>query len=240
MKGLQGQIKRGLGLLLAVVVCLFLYQGIQAGGTKAETTAPPAITQAQLAQAFQTAAFSVEYGDQGGNVLHRFEEPILLYAHGELTVEDDAKIDSFLAQLNENIPGFPGITRVDNPRMANVTAAYVPLAQMDQYTTGYTPGNWGYVTYFWDWDSRMIRLEIAIATDVTSQADRNHLFMEELVGGLGLTNDIEGYPDSIIYQPWTTTQQLSDLDWQLLALLYDSRLTSGMSWNQAQKALGWR
>lgn len=189
-------------------------------------------------EVFRIAAFSVEYGD-GGDVLHRWESPLLLYVHGSPTPEDEETIDAFMQQLNENVAGFPGISRTLDQSLANVTVAYVPLEQMQYHVTDYREGNWGYVSYFWNAENQMFCLEIAIASDKTNQKERNHLFMEELVGGLGLTNDIEGHPDSIIYQPWTDTQQLSRMDWQLLNLLYDKRLQSGMTWQQAKKALGW-
>ena len=73
---------------------------------------------------------------------------------------------------------------------------------------------------------------------MTDQAARNHLLLEEITGGLGLANDIDTEKDSILYQPWTTTQQLSDLDWQLLNLLYDRRVTPGMDTETALRALG--
>ena len=70
---------------------------------------------------------------------------------------------------------------------------------------------------------------IVIATDVTTQRDRNHLVQEELVGALGLTNDHWDDKTSILYQGWTTTQSPSPLDWQMLNFLYSPLNPSGGS-----------
>ena len=75
--------------------------------------------------------------------------------------------------------------------------------------------------------------EIAIATDVTNQKQRNHLMREELIGLLGLRNDHELYKDSILYQAWTETQTLSEVDWLMMNMLYHPDLTPGMSLNTA-------
>lgn len=226
MKSLPGLMKR------MIALCLIMLAAFAPAGIRAQEA--PA-----LQEAFCVAAFSVEYGDQGNNALHRFEEPLYFYFYGDRTDEDKLKAMDFLGQLKNNVRGLPEIYITMNKDQANATVAYVPLEDMADHVSGYRSGNWGFVSFFWDGNGQMYRMEIAIASDVTSQKERNHLLMEEIVGGLGLTNDIDSHPDSIIYQPWTTTQQLSQLDWELLNLLYDSRLQCGMTWRQTKRALGW-
>ena len=47
-------------------------------------------------------------------------------------------------------------------------------------------------------------------------------------GSAGRTNDHYYYEDSIVYQPWTTVQQLSDVDWIMLNMLYSPLTYPGM------------
>ena len=60
---------------------------------------------------------------------------------------------------------------------------------------------------------------------------------EELVGALGLPGDHMMYSDSILYDPWTTVQDLSDVDWRMLNLLYSPALSPGMTEEEARDAL---
>lgn len=61
--------------------------------------------------------------------------------------------------------------------------------------------------------------------------------MEEFVGLLGLANDHWLDKKSILYQGWTTTQALTDADWNMLRMLYDSRITPGMSRDDALRIM---
>ena len=79
--------------------------------------------------------------------------------------------------------------------------------------------------------------EIGIANDVTTQEDRNHIVMEEIVGGIGLGNDHYVYSDSIIYQPWSNAQQLSEVDWLMLNMVYSPVVKPGMSYEQVRGLL---
>jgi hypothetical protein len=137
------------------------------------------------------------------------------------------------------VDGLPLVSVVEEQEKANLKVQFAPLAELSQFDSSYVEGNWGYFTFWYDVAQAIYKASILIASDVTSQRERNHLLLEELVGALGLPNDIENEPDSIIYQPWTTTQELSALDWQLLNLVYDENLRPGMTWAQAQSALGW-
>ena len=83
----------------------------------------------------------------------------------------------------------------------------------------------------------MLITEFGIATDVTDQKARNHLIQEEFIGALGLLNDHFLYSDSILYQPWTTVQQPSEVDWLMLNILYSPRLSPGMDKNKIHGVL---
>lgn len=193
---------------------------------------------ARLREAFAAAAFRPEYDAQGGDALRRWAGPIRVFAGGETTREDLGTLYAFLEELAEKVEGLPAVGVVLQEEEANLTVWYAPLKELSRYEPGYVSGNWGYFAFRWNAAQEIDRVNVVIASDVTDQAARNHLLLEEITGGLGLANDIDTEKDSILYQPWTTTQQLSDLDWQLLNLLYDRRVTPGMDTETALRALG--
>ena len=201
--------------------------------------ATDAFTEEGLREAFRTAAFRAEYDSEGTDVLRRWEGPLVIFISGDATTEDIAGLEEFISQLNERVSGLPTASLTDTRHEANIVITLAPLDELGELEGSYVPGNWGFF-YFW-YDSAYVidAANIVIASDVTSQAERDHLIREELVGAIGLPNDLEDEPDSILYQKWTRTRELSGLDWALLNLVYDGRLTAGMGWAEAARALSW-
>ena len=192
-----------------------------------------------LRSAFRAAAFRAEYDSEGTDVLRRWESPLDISVSGDATPEDIAGLAEFIGQLNERVSGLPAVSLTENPDEANIKIIFAPLDRFAEIEENYVPVNWGFF-YFWYNSAYVIdAAHILIAADVTSQAERDHLIREELVGAIGLPNDLEGEPDSILYQKWTTTRELSAMDWALLNLAYDGRLSPGMGWAEAARALGW-
>ena len=188
----------------------------------------------QAVQCLLECGFSSEYG--GDDKLSRWEEDISIYIGGEATREDIEKVDSFIMELSFRIPFLPPITRVEEENDANVKMYFVPLDEMGQYVGGYEEGNWGFGTHYW-MDYVRYEGEVGVCSDVTNQIQRNHLIMEELIAVIGMTNDHYCYEDSIIYQPWTETQELSELDWLMLNMMYHPHLAPGMTAEEAEGIL---
>ena len=196
-----------------------------------------ALSQRHSLEVFKQAAFKSEYETEE-EPLRRWTEPIRVWVGGDMIDEDEKTLDNLIAQLNERVENLPPINRTYRKEEANITVVFGPLAELHEYTSGYVEGNWSFENYYWNNEQEMIESRIAIAFAVTNQRDRNHLLMEMLVRALGLTNNIDTDSDSILYQDWTTTQALSDLDWELLNLLYNPRLSPGIDPDEAIKALG--
>ncbi len=177
---------------------------------------------------FQTCALSAEYPEsstQKGHVL-RWERSIHIYVSGNPTKQDLKTLNSFLMELALRVPDMPNISITEEEDKANMHIYYVKLAEMDKYIPNYVKGNWGMFHYSYN-TYRLKEAWIGIATDVTNQRSRNHLIKEEIVGALGLFNDHNVYDDSILYQKWTTVQDLSELDWIMLNMLYSPLIKPG-------------
>lgn len=222
----------GLALLLALTLL---------GCALPAVASPNANRGMQALDAFMDAAFSVEYGDAQRDFMLRWQQPVKVHLSGDYLPEDEAFLDAFLQELTlkaeeYGMTAFPGIMRVASERRANLKVIYCPLDEMARHLTFYEPDNWGLFEYFYD-DYRITGATVVVSSDVTTQRQRNHLLMEEIVGSLGLTDDIDDHPDSIVYQPWTETQQLSDLDWLMLSYLYHDALRPGMTSRQAYRVL---
>ena len=191
----------------------------------------------QALYCFLDSAFSPEYNDESRNFMIRWGKNITISVEGGYTKQDMDTIDAFIEALNKNVDGIPKVSKVAAKAKAYLRVIYAPLDQFGNYISNYVPNNWGYFSYRYNGSSLITSATILIATDVTKQSSRNHLILEEITGALGLTNDIYTYSDSIVYAPWTETQELSDLDWLMLNYLYSGSVNPGMTAPQAYEAL---
>jgi len=65
-------------------------------------------------------------------------------------------------------------------------------------------------------------------SDEMRQYTRNSVILEEIYNGLGPIQDTVLREDSIIYQYFTEPQDLTDVDWLILKLLYHEDMKCGM------------
>lgn len=183
-------------------------------------------------QQMQVCAFSSEYNDNGRNTLRRWEDPIKVYFSGKFTEGDVAFFHDFIRQLRDNVPDMPSVSIVNDPMEANVNMYFVKLKEMKSVIPSYVEGNWG-IFSFSTWDDVIIRADIGIAYDKCDAKARKHLMMEEFIGMLGLANDHNLDKKSILYQPWTTVQKLTNADWLMLRMHYSRKVRAGMHISEA-------
>ena len=222
--------------LLALLLTLALLLPCSALAAERFSYADAADARRKALEVFHICGFSSEYGNGGRNYLIRWEEPIRVCAVGSPSRTDLRQLDSFLTELSLRVPMLPPITRVDRESEAAIVLHYCRLREMPDLIPGYVSGNWGYFSI--DYTGFAIRSGIiCIAVDKCSQSARNHLMREELVGALGLCNDHDLYRDSILYQPWTTVQTLSEVDWIMLNMLYSPLVSPGDRWETVRDAI---
>lgn len=166
---------------------------------------------------FSVCVILAEYGADSSFGLRRWESPVRLRVYGSPTDEDLHTLDRHIDALNE-VDGMPAITRVASNE--NVELYFVPLNRIKDYISEYVEGNWGFFWCWWNPDQQLTRAQVAVATDVTDQQQRNHLILEEFTQVLGMMQDSYRYEDSIFYGKWTEIQALSALDWEIVRMTY--------------------
>ena len=225
--------------LLCMLACALLLCAAAPAGlafTIGTATEAPELSQSEITAYLKEVVFDIEYGGESfKTTLRRWEQPIRIRVYGSPTDEDLATLDQHIRALNE-VKGMPTVARVKTD--ANIEMYFVPVGSIHTYIDGYTKGNWGFYWVWWNDNRQITRAQIAIATDVTNQRQRNHLILEEFTQSLGIMQDSLSYKDSIFYSAWTETQQLSALDWALVRIVYDPALEAGMSLTDVLKALG--
>ena len=191
----------------------------------------------QALELLAVSGFQSEYGKgEAGQNLTRWQKPIRIWVGGTPTGKDLNELDSFLMQLSFRVPGLPAISRVKTEEEANIRIYFVKYQNMPRYVQNFQSGSWGFFSYYEN-KGVIYKADIAIARDKASQNARYHILKEELTGALGLPNDHLVYTDSILYQKYTVTRQLSEVDWLMLNMLYSPVTRPGMTWSEAEDAL---
>ena len=229
-------IRIGTRITAGLLALLLVLTGSAASADTIFSFSDEKVASRKALEVFRLCAFYPEYGSGEEEPLSRWEEEIRIWAGGAPSREDLQGLDAFLAELPERVPGLPPIRRVRQDTGAAIRLWFVPEYMLPYYLEEYVDGNKGFFQYKRT-NNRIISARIGIAADSTEQEERNHLILEELVGTLGLPGDHTVYADSILYDGWTVTQSLSEVDWRMLNFLYSSAVSPGMSWSQAQQAL---
>lgn len=234
--------KRPLSLLLLAVMmagCATSPQRQVAASADAVGRVRP-LSKAQLY--FLEVALQSEFGSTE-QLIRRWERPLRLYIDGHKPPELLAEMHTVVEELRQLLPSLD-IGWAQSAQAANVLVFFGPYKE---YARRYAPKarerlrrNWGYFTVQWSINERGIKsASLYVDTDRARDDDqRAHLLREEFTQVLGLMADSKRYPDSIFYQHWSTTTAYSELDKQLIQMLYSDEIQSGMD-ESAVKAV-WR
>jgi hypothetical protein len=177
-----------------------------------------------------------EYGD-GGTIIYKWDRDLRINITGEPEYSD---IDAVLSAIDD-LNGLTGnISLSLNDSDANVIV-YVGSGRpiLDYLETNDTNlSNGGF--FFWTRNDTAVvdRATIAISNDYYSASLRAYNLRYALVYVLGLHGVSPAYNDSIFYTHYTPVSHYSALDQALVRMLYDDRLTAGMTKEEALAALG--
>ncbi len=173
-------------------------------------------------------ALGVEYGN-AEPVIRKWQREIRIQVHGTPTPEDEHTLNQVVHELRD----LTGLSLRFDQTNPNVTIYFIPEPEFSSYEPNYIPVNMGFAWVGWNSDSVIQSARILITTEGITQVERNHLIREELTQAIsGCMQDSHHYPDSIFYQPWSRTTAYSQLDQDVIQLMYRSDIKPGMTREQ--------
>ncbi|MEM6403040.1 MAG: DUF2927 domain-containing protein [Cyanobacteria bacterium P01_D01_bin.116] len=182
---------------------------------------------------FQEIALGTEYSTSS-SIIRKWQGDLRIKVIGSPTSEDLNSLRNIINEIN-NLTSDINLKIVDNK--PNVKIHFVPVSEFKRYEPNYEPGNDGYAWVNWNQNNVIYNANILVATTGINQKERSHLIREELTQSLGLLRDSYKYKNSIFYQPWTDTNQYSQLDKTLIQILYRPEIRPGMTKSQVSNFL---
>ena len=188
-------------------------------------------TTGQITEYFNEVVLSMEYTDGTGDatLVQKWLSPIFYSVYGDPTEEDLDVLYALFDRLNA-IPGFPGIYAADDQNAENLSLNFYSAQQFRDEFSSVVNGEDAYgATQFWYYTetNELYTARIGYRTDI-SQTERNSILLEEIINTLGFSDSVLR-EDSIVYQYSNENLELSDVDWVILALLYDPAIQAGMN-----------
>lgn len=209
-------------LLVFLSGCAYIEEQVQ--------TTPPAI------RGFLASAFSSEYGDENRDWMIRWEIPLCFSLSGEYNQQDAHHLMAFIDLLGEQVPALPPLFLSDKNNPANVKIHFISKDEIPSLVPAYVTSNQGFFTYEYQ-NFLIIKGAIYIDSGLVIQQERDGVVEEEIINLLGLCNDIDFLPESILYSGSPKPYSASQTDYDMLRILYHPSLAPGMSKQDALQAL---
>jgi hypothetical protein len=185
---------------------------------------------------FSQIAFGNEFNANTDSlVVRKWTQDMRLAIAGTPSQADLQALYGIVIELNQLLDSVQIILTQEQP---NAWIHFVPERDFVTVEPNYVPGNLGFFYVWWNAAYELRQARILISTTGISQEERSHLIREELTQSLGLMNDAWSYADSMFYQGWTSTQQYSALDRDLIRILYDPRIHPGMNEDEVRAVFG--
>lgn len=189
--------------------------------TPAPTASPPAGGKPRVGATalsyFYVVALGVEFGQQTAVVRKWNRRSVTIQVKGQYSTASERCLRNVVADFNA-ISREMQLQIVQGP--ADTTIHFAPESQFKSIEPNYRPLNYGFFWVTWDSAGSITRSTILISTTDVSEIHRCHLIREELTQSTGLMADSPKYVDSVFYSEFSVTTAYSELDKQVIGILY--------------------
>jgi Protein of unknown function (DUF2927) len=194
----------------------------------------------EAAQYLLEIGFGTEFGSSP-KVLRRWDQPVKIFMVDTTFKELHQELRLIVNELNTLID-LVEFSLTTKQSEANII---VYCGDADTFGNQYEPSSKPYLSsnqgLFWlYWNSSNNVTKASVFVDVFRTRElscQKHLLREELTQSMGLMQDSNRYPESIFQLAWTCTTSYSDIDREVIKLLYHPKLSAGMSKDEARAVL---
>lgn len=180
----------------------------------------------QVMNYFLEIVIGSEYGGKNDIVTRWVEPKVLVKVYGHPDVTFSTCLEQTIADFN----ALSTSTKLILTQVAeDIDIHVVPEREFSAIEPHYVPVNEGFFWSSWNEKGEIQSARILIDSERVTSQERCHLIREELTQSMGFRRDSTLYADSIFYGPWTATTAYSDLDKEVIRMIYRYGLRAGMT-----------
>lgn len=183
---------------------------------------------------FKDVALGFELGNSS-EITRKWGSQMKIYVAGTTNSTLMAKLERSINDINTLATDGFSIALVSSQSQSNTYFYFGTKSEYESLFPGTDVGtNWGLFNVWWNSDV-INQARIFVDTERPSIAQQESLILEELTQALGLGKDSPKYTNSIFYETSTNggfATEYSDLDKELVRLLYHPEMTVGLTSTQ--------
>ncbi|WP_029033681.1 DUF2927 domain-containing protein [Salinimicrobium terrae] len=194
----------------------------------------------EIVSYFEDVALGFEFGNSS-RITRKWAQPMKIFVGGEPSTALEEELHKITTEINGLATDGFQIEIVTDTLQSNY---YIFLGSGQDYASifpeikEYIESNWGLFTVYYNGNNNFYKGNMYVDLyRTTSLEAKKHLLREELTQSLGLARDSELYEESIFQLKWTTITQYSNIDRELIQLLYHPEMRPGLNSRDVKEVL---
>jgi len=179
---------------------------------------------------FKEIALGFEFGFES-KITRKWCSDLKVFIGGETNSILMEELDNIISEISSLSTDNFNIEIVSDSSLSNY---FIFFGKGDDYAkifpsaSSYVNNNWGLFFLWYNSSNCLYKGHMYVDTDRANFIQAKHLLREEFTQSLGLARDSDKYLNSIFQSAWTETLLYSDLDKDLIRLLYHPKISTGL------------
>ena len=178
---------------------------------------------------FKDIALGFEFGS-ASEVTRKWCSELKIFIGSNVSTELSEELNKIVNEIENLTTDNLSIPIVNDSSLSNY---YIYFGSGEKYASifpsqeNYINSNWGLFSVWWT-NNCIDRGHMYVDIFRANNTEQKHLLREEFTQSLGLAKDSNRYPFSIFQSSWTRTLTYTDLDKDLIRLLYHPKMKTGL------------
>ena len=178
---------------------------------------------------FKDIALGFEFGS-ASEVTRKWCSELKIFIGSNVSTELSEELNKIVNEIENLTTDNLSIQIVNDSSLSNY---YIYFGSGEKYASifpsqeNYINSNWGLFSVWWT-NNCIDRGHMYVDIFRANNTEQKHLLREEFTQSLGLAKDSNRYPFSIFQSSWTRTLAYTDLDKDLIRLLYHPKMKTGL------------
>lgn len=224
--------------IIRFFLCAMLVIFVSSCSSDDDMTSSIEIADEEVIEYFKDIALGFEFGS-ATRVTRKWNTDMKIFVGGNPSDALTSELNKIVSEINNLTTDGFSVSIVDSSSQSNF---FIFFGSGDDYADlypgqeGFVESNWGLFSIFW-LDDQLNSGHMYVDIFRANAIEQRHLLREELTQSLGLARDSFRYDDSIFQSEWTRTTEYSEIDRELIRLLYHPDMNVGLDENEVDPIL---